>query len=178
MVNLNVHPAFLLNNYVWQLLKNNTPTTGLAKMEEVNYGNRSAIIPANMEPEFTAYNKPFLVYGYSDDGTVDLYAQSAGSLSYAVWSTSVGEITTILNIIKTALERHDESAREVNSYTSTIPMFVGIRFGDIYISYLEGPSPEESEGGRQAGIITIRYDYFTEIEVKRPVVTNGNVTWQ
>lgn len=160
MVDTKLNAAYVLNSYVWQLLKYNT------SMTEADYGGKVPIVPANMEPEFTAYNKPFLVYGFSEDTSADLFALRAGSLSYAVWSTSVGEINTLLNVIRSALERRDDTAREVNNYTSRIPTFAGIRFGSIHIGYLEGPSPEESEGGRQAGIITIRYDYFAEYAVK------------
>lgn len=171
MVEPRINAAYLLNNYVWQLLKNNTA------MKESDYSGKIPIIPSGQEPEFTAIDKPFLVYGYSEDMTADLYALRSGALSYAVWSTSVGEINTLLATIKASLERHDESAREVNSYTSTVPLYNGIRFDNIHIGYLEGPSPEDSEGGRHAGIITIRYQYTMDIIVKKPVVTNGVVTW-
>lgn len=156
------HPTYILNKYVWELLKMNTT------MKEADYGNKVPIVPANQEPEFTSLDKPFIVYGYSEDGTGDLFAERDGSLSYAVWSTSVGEINTILNIVRAAMERHDESARAVNKWSSNTPSYLGIRFGDIYIGYLEGPSPEESEGGRQAGIITIRYKYFADYGVTLP----------
>lgn len=160
MVEPKINAAYLLNNYVWEVLKHNTT------MKESDYNGKTPIIPANMEPEFAALNKPFLVYGYAEDSTPDLYARRSGSLSYAIWSTSVGEINTILNVIKGAMERRDESAREVNNYTSRIPTFIGVRFGSIHVGLLEGPAPEESEGGRQAGIITLRYDYFADYAVK------------
>jgi len=164
MVGTNKHPTYLINRYVWELIKKNTTLT------ETDYGGRVPIVPANMEPDFVGFNKPFIVYGYSEDTTPDLYARRSGSLSYAVWSTSVGEINSILNTIRAALERHDESAREVNVITTALGVNPGIRFGDIYIGYLEGPSPEETEGGRQAGIITIRYQYFADYSVVLPTV--------
>lgn len=166
MVDTKKHPTYLLNKYVWALLKNNT------SMTESDYGDRTPIVPSNMEPEFTEFNKPFLVYGYSEDTTPDLYAMRSGSLSYAVWSTSVGEVNNILNVIRAGMERRDESAREVTKWTEANggnTAGSGIRFDDIYIGYLEGPTPEETEGGRQAGIITLRYQYTADYIVSLPL---------
>lgn len=171
MVNPKMNAAYLINNYVWQLLKNNTD------MKESDYSGKIPIIPSGQEPEFNAIDKPFLVYGYSEDMTPDLFALRAGAVSYAVWSTNVGEVNTIMATIKAALERHDESAREINAYTTTIPAYAGVRFDNTHIGYLEGPSPEDSEGGRHAGIITVRYQFTMDIDIKRPVVTDGVVSW-
>lgn len=163
MVSSNRHPVYLLNKYVWEVLKLNFG------LDEDMYGGLTPIVPANMEPELTAFNKPFLVYGYSEDMTPDVYAMRGGSLSYAVWSASVGEVNTILNTIRAAMEQHDDTARRVNAWTTSLGgNNIGIRFGDIHIGYLEGPSPEESESGRHAGIITIRYQYFADYEVILP----------
>lgn len=169
-VGTNRHPTYILNRYVWELLKNNT------LMTEDDYAGKIPIIPASQEPEFTALNKPFIVYGYSEDTTSDVFVDRMGSLSYAVWSTSVSEINNILNIIRAGMERHDETAHAVNKWSSpgsednpnANPSYLGIRFGSIYVSYIEGPSPEESEGGRQAGIITIRYRYYADYGITLP----------
>ena len=164
----NVIAPYVLNNYVWQVLKNNTA------MVESDYGNRIPIVPSGQEPDLTAYNKPFLVYGYSEDSTPDLYANRGGSLSYAVWSTNVGEVNTILNTIRTAMERQDETAREVNNYTSqpnVYNVYGRLSFRNIRVGYFEGPSPEETEGGRKAGVITLRYEYAADYKVK--VFKNG-----
>lgn len=165
MVSVKKHPVYLLNKYVWELLKLNNG------MVESDYNGKTPIIPSGMDADFTAFNKPFLVYGFSEDTTGDLYALHAGSLSYAVWSTSISEINAILKTVQTALERHDESAREVTRWTEAKGENIpgdGFRFDDIYIGYQEGPSPEETEGGRQAGIITIRYQYTTDYTVILP----------
>lgn len=162
MVNTTRHPTYPLNKYIWELMKLNLGVT------EEDYGGRMAVMSPNMEPEFTVYDKPFLVYGYSEDTSRDLYAISSGSVSYAVWGKSVKEVDTILTIIRSAMERHDETARDVNRWTSDHGIDIGIRFGDIYVGYLEGPTPEETEGGRHAGIITLRYTYFAEYDVILP----------
>lgn len=161
---------YVLNNYVWQMLKNND-----LGMTEANYGNRVPIVPSGQEPDLTAFNKPFLVYGYSEDPTPDLHARRGGSLSYAVWSTNVGEINSILNTIRAAMERQDETAREVNAYTSqpnVFNVYGRVSFRNIRVGFFEGPSPEESEGGRKAGVITLRYEYVADYKAK--VFQNGS----
>ena len=169
MVAISKHPVNVLNKYVWELLKINL---GLTETDyaDADVSARVPITPSGQDAAFVAIDKPFLVYGYSEDGTPDLYARYTGSLSYAVWSTSVAEINSILNVIRTAMERRDESAGAVNRWSSKPGSTnIGIRFGDISIGYLEGPSPEESDGGRQAGIITLRYQYFVDYDVTLPV---------
>ena len=159
MVAKNVIAPYVLNHYVWELLKHNT------SMVAADYDGKTPIVMSGQEPEFSEFNKPFLVYGFSEDSTPDLYAVRSGSLSYAVYSTIGGEVTTILNVIRGGMERRDDTAKEINAYSSTISQFLGIRFGSVTIGYFEGPGPEETEGGRKAGIITLRYDYFMDIPV-------------
>lgn len=169
MVDTKRHPTYILNKYIWELLKANIGMTEMDYADPVDSpSGRTPIVPANQEPEFAALNKPFLVYGYSEDSTAVDYTCSYGSLSYAVWSTNIGEINNILNIIRAALERRDESAADINRWSSRVANYVGIRFGSTYIGYQEGPSPEDSEGGRQAGIITVRYEYFAEYDFILP----------
>ena len=170
MVATTRHPTYLLNKYVWALLKANTNMTEMDYSDSAAPSGRVPIVPSGQDSALNAINKPFLIYGYSEDTTPDIYAMRAGAISYAVWSTSVSEINNILNIIKAGMERHDEAARAVNKYTTNLGgTNIGIRFTDIYIGYHEGPSPEETEGGRQVGIITLRYQYAADYEVTLPV---------
>jgi len=167
MVAPEIIAPYLLNNYVWELLKANTT------MRSSDYNDMVPIVMSGQEPEIEQFNKPFLVYGYSEDTTPDLYAVRHGSLSYAVYSTVGGDVNTILNKIRTAMEKHDETARSVNAYTSNIPAFVGLSFTTITVGYYEGPSPEETEGGRKAGVIILRYgykaDYDEQVKIYDPV---------
>lgn len=161
MVEVNVLAPLVLNHYVWEMIKQNTA------MRETDYDGRMPIVPASQEPEFVEIRKPFLVYGFSEDPTPNLYAERSGSLSFAIYSNVNDDIHKIMNIIRAGLERQDESAREINSFTSDIERFIGIRFGSTRIGYFEGPGPEEEEGGRSAGVVTIRYNYFMDIPTKR-----------
>ena len=175
MVSPKVIAPGALNNYVWALLKAN-----IDGLSEVNYkdanapSGRTPIVPSDMDAALVAINKPFIVYGFSEDPTPDLFARRSGSLSYAVWAVGTTDINQWMNIIRAALERRDESARELNDYTTSLPIFNGIRFADTTISYYESPTPEETEGGRKVGVITIRYQYFMDVDIKRFI----NGAWQ
>lgn len=161
-MNPRVSPAYLLRSYAWWLLKNNT------SMKESDYGDEGGlipIVPLAEEPEITLYDKPYLVYGYALDSTGDLYARQRGSMSFAVYAKTFGEITTILNILSEGFGRQDESAKDINDYTSTIPGYIGIRFGTVEVGFVEGGTPEETEGGRQSGVFNMRFEYYVDYNV-------------
>lgn len=161
----NFSPIYLLAHYVWQLLKTNTAMT------ETDYGGLVPVVPVSQVPELEQFNKPFLVYGYALIPTeFERDFCQRGSMSFAIYGTNFRDITKIVNILFTAFNREDRAAADVNEYTSTIPSFVGIRFGTIYIGFSEGPSPEETEGGRQSAIINVRFEYYVNYDVEtRPV---------
>jgi len=155
-------PAYLLRAYAWQVLKANL------SWDEANYGGVIPIVPVSEEPELTQYDKPFIVYGYVDDPTVtDAYFRRRGSMTFVIYSTNFGEIATAMNVLNETFGREDDSARDVNAFTSTIPQFRGIRFGNINVGFAEGAAPEETEGGRQSALLNIRYDYFVDYAVKQ-----------
>ena len=152
-------PAFLLRKYIWDLLKENLG------MSEQDYGGLVPIVPSNEEPELTQYSKPYIVYGYANFPTASgEHYRRRGSMSMAIRSNDFHQISNILNVLETAFEREDDAARDVNEYTS-LANIIGLRFGTISVGFLEGPAPEETEGGRQDGIINIRYEYYVDYDV-------------
>lgn len=155
---------FLLNNYIWKVLKLNTD------MDEGDYGGLTPIVPLSEEPELTEFDKPYIVYGFAENPTSDLPAKKRGNMSFIIYCTNFRELSTITNVIATTFDRADESARDVNRYTSTIPQFVGLRFGYIEVSFVEGGSPEETEGGRQSAAVNIRYEYYVDYDIVTSLV--------
>lgn len=156
-------PVYLLRSYIWGLLKANTD------MKESDYGTPGLvpIVPVAEAPELEQFSKPYIVYGYANDptSTNENYRQR-GSMSMAIYSTNFHQITNLLTILSTVFNEEDKAAKTVNEYTSTIPQFVGLRFSTISVGFLEGPSPEETEGGRESGLINIRYEYYVDYQVK------------
>lgn len=156
-----ISPVYLLRSYAWAVLKANDSEL----WNEQNYDGLVPIVPLNEEPEIVEFGRPYLVYGYAIDSTGSLYARKSGSLTFAIYDTNFRRLTDTLNILQTAFERQDESATDINNYTSLIPGFVGINFGYTSVSFAEGGSPEESEGGNQSALINIAFEYYTDYDV-------------
>lgn len=168
-VNIQYDPVYLIRSYIWALLKANFG------YKESDYGGLIPIVPVSESPELEQYNKPYIVYGYTHDGTeTEQHYCKRGSMSMAIYSTNFGEIAKILNLLVEVFDQEDDAARTVNEYTSTIDAFKGIRFGTFSIGFLEGPSPEETEGGRESGLINIRYEYFADYGFK---IFHTNTNW-
>lgn len=161
----------VLRNYIWQVLKANTD------MDEEDYTidpntnpGLVPIVPLAEEPEISQFNKPYIIYGYSESAPDELWVKRNGNMVFVIYSTNFRELERISNIIATAFNRSDESARDINAYTSTIPAFVGLRFGFVQLSFVEGGSPEDTEGGRQSGAVNIRYEYYVDYDVQTSLV--------
>lgn len=157
---------YLLRAYIWQVIKLNTD------LKESDYGGNVPIVPLAEEPELTDYAKPYIVYGYSETPTAETHVRQRGNMAFIVYSQNFRTISQLVNIITRAFEKGDESARRVNEYTSTIPAFLGLRFGTIEVSFVEGGGPEEAEeteGGRQNAIVNINYEYFVDYDVETKV---------
>lgn len=157
-----VSPAYLIRAYAWALLKANDPDT----WDEDNYGGLTPIVPVSEEPELEAYTGPHIVYGYALDATGSLHARNGGSVTFAVYDDNFRRLTKTLNILQAAFERQDASARDVNNYTTSKgASWIGIRFGTIDIGFVEGGTPELTEGGRQSALINIRFEYYVDYNV-------------
>lgn len=157
---------YLLRSYIWQVLKKNTD------MDELDYTldpdtnpGLVPIVPLAEAPEISQFDKPYIVYGFSETPSTDLWVRRRGNMAFVIYSTNFRELSRITNVIAYAFDRADEAARDVNEYTSTIPAFVGLTFGTIQVSYVEGGSPEQSEGGRQSAAINIRYEYHVDYDI-------------
>jgi hypothetical protein len=154
--------ANLLNLYAWEVLKANTG------MLVSQYDGKIPIVASGQEPDFNAFDRPYLVYGSAEDPSSDGLTRG-GTLVYAIYSKSVGDINEIQNILISAFERQDESARDVNDFTSRTPAYIGIRFTSTTVAFAEGAASADQEGGRQAGTLTIRYSYVSNYNVTTSV---------
>lgn len=183
MTAFEIHPVHALNRFVYDLLL----TNGVIGPRS-DYGGKTPIIPSQQEPEFTALNKPFIVYSFADAPPGEIEYVMNGTAAYAVYSVDHREIIRILNVMREALKHFDESAAVVNYYklpkttssglnianssnVSTAPSaFRDILFTSISISMVEGPSPADTEGGRHSGVIMVRYAYQPAYDVKIPSI--------
>lgn len=172
-----INPAYLLRSYIWALLKNNTD------MDESDYDGLVPIVPVAEEPELSQYTKPYAVYGYALESSGDRAFASRGSMTLAIYETNFRQLTDIMNILYAAFER-EEIAAEVNQYTTNFSVpgqlvnpFLGLRFGFIRMNFLEGGTPEETEGGRQSALISLGFEYYTDYNIKTYRLLPDGVTY-
>lgn len=162
-ISLRVSAANIMNLYAWAVLDKNTD------MDTADYNGKIPIIPGGSDPDFTNLNKPFLVYATSEDPSSSNGSTRGGTLVYAIHSSSVGEINTILNILVSIFEGQDEAARRVNAWSSKNPALIGIRFTTIGVAFGEGASALEQEGGREVGTLTLKYSFVANYDVDTEV---------
>lgn len=157
-----VSPVYLLRSYAWAVLKANMPEV----WNEELYGGLTPIVPLSEEPELEEFTGPHIVYGYALDTTGTLYARKTGSMTFAIYDTNFRRLTETMNVLQAAFERQDETARDVNKYTTAQgAKYIGIRFGYIFVGFAEGGSPEETEGAEQSAIINVRFEYYVDYDV-------------
>lgn len=155
-----VIPAYVLRAYIWGVLKANDPGT----WDVSNYGGLTPIVPVAEEPELSQYDGPHIVYGYANSGTGSLPARRGGSMTLAVYDSNFRRLSKTLSILEHALGRRDETARDVNRFSTNRSPFIGLRFGYIAVGFVEGGTPEDTEGGNQSGLININFEYYTDHE--------------
>jgi len=157
-VALTTQAVNVLNLYLWEVLKKNTT------MVVADYGGKIPIIPGGQDPDMLQYNKPFIVYGYSEDPVSINGAIRGGTVVYVIYSSSINDINRIMNVIVAAMAE-DDSARRINKWSSNNPALVGIRFTDARIAFGEGASSADQEGGREVATITVKYDFVAQYAV-------------
>lgn len=166
-MNPEVNPVYLIVHYAAKVLNTNDPDT----WSPSNYGDKVPIVPLSEEPDLSQYTGPHIVYGYALDATGDLHARKGGSVTLAVYDQNFRRLTKTMNILQKAFERQDESAKDINKFTSsrvgteTQSPFLGIRFGTVSLGFVEGGIPEDTEGGRQSALINIRFEYYVDYNV-------------
>jgi hypothetical protein len=167
-----VHPAHIIRSYAWKLLNNNQPFDWTTS----NYGGKIPIVPLSEEPDISEYSWPYIIYGYAYDPNNRLYARKTGSMTFAIYDQDNRRLGRTMNTLVTAFEREDEAARDVNRYTDMLrdgtvagsqqnSGFQGLTFGYISMNYVESGVPEETEGGRQSALISLRYEYHVDYDV-------------
>lgn len=144
-----------LNKYIWSKLK-----TELG-WQESHYNGLVPITTPQQQPEFNAIDRPYIVYGFSPQATGPDWLLEGEIIAYTVFSTQSSDIRQAVNVIKAALNRFDESAKDVNAYIKANGTVDNKAFDykSIRITSATGPEPSLSEGGRQDGAIVVSVMY-------------------
>lgn len=163
MTNISINGVHALNRFVFDLLKLN----GVLP-DRSSYGGRTPIISSQQEPTILQYNLPFLVYAFTESPPSDLEMLITGNVAYAIYSADDTDIIKIITVMREGLKHFDDTAREVNSYKYANGTFKDILFTSINIGMVEGPSPAMTEGGRQSGLVMVRYTYSPNYGISIP----------
>jgi hypothetical protein len=140
-----------INKYLWAKLKEELGWS------EANYGGLTPITTPQQQPEFNAYNFPYIVYGYSPQATGPDWLLEGEVIAYTVFSASSADIRKAVNVMKWAFNRFDESAVDVNKYIQANGSADNKAFDykAIRLTSASGPEPSLTEGGRQDGSVVI-----------------------
>lgn len=163
MTNPTIAPAFVLRQYVWAVLGANDPNT----WKDDNYGGKIPIVPLGEEADLDGYSGPTIVYEYTDlssNGT--MWYRGRGSMTFGVRDNNFRRLSRTITVMKEALSRFDESARDINEFLDRRGApWNEIGFGTVSIGYVDGGAPATSEGGDSIGLVAIDFDYFVEYNV-------------
>lgn len=144
-----------LNKYIWKRIQDELGWSA------ADYGNMTPITTPQQQPEFNAFDKPYIVYGYTLQGTNTLFPVQGEVVTYTIFSTQSADIRKAVNLINSALNRFDESARDVNNYLyangSDDNKAFDYKF--IRVNQATGPEPAVTEGGRQDGSVIVSMEY-------------------
>lgn len=161
---------YLIRAYVWELLQRNLGMSASDYDVDSDGKGLVPIVPLGEEPELEKFNKPYLVYGYAESPFGESSGRTSGNVMFAVYSTNFAEMSQVVNVIGKAFE-HDRAATDVNEYTSTTNAFIGIRFGNVQTTTIEGGVPEESPNGRMSAVVNIRYEYYADYDIETSFAT-------
>lgn len=154
---------YLIRSYVWELLKRNAGMDNSQYNVDGTGPGLVPIVPLGEEPEIKEFGLPYLVYGYSESPSTN--ERISGNMAFAIYATNFGKLSEVTNIVAKAFQS-DGAAQNVNRYTSTIPAFVGIRFGFIENTSVDGGAPEDEEGGNMSALVTLRYEYYADYNLE------------
>lgn len=158
-----ISPVYALNDYLWRLLQ--------LKFDWSKVNNRVPIIPSGQQPEFTAYNQPYVVYGYApDNGSNDLYVLSNDVVAYTIYGPSSYTTNQVAFMMSQAFRRYGESAADINNwiYSDSNPNSV-YRDKKTHILWTEvqggsDADAPETEGGMWDATVIVRYGYTMQFD--------------
>lgn len=158
-----------LNKYLWKKLQDELGWSAS------NYGGLTPITTPQQQPEFNAYDFPYIVYGYTLQGTGPLYTVQGEIVTYTIFSTRSSDIRQAVNLISNLLNRYDDSASDVNLYLHGGKVFQNgswvtvtgagsddnkaFDYKTIRVNQATGPEPALTEGGRQDGSVIVTMEY-------------------
>jgi hypothetical protein len=155
----------ILRLYAWEALKENIPTFTEITAEGKTY---VPIVPVEDEPVLSMSGKPYIVYGFAENSEGNVHIRR-GTCSFRIQAGDTDELSYIITVLSRLFERQDESAANVNLWSSMNNYsgeLIGIRFTWLDTTYIENADAARSEAGPVRGVINIGYRYVSSQTVK------------
>lgn len=147
-----------LNKYLWSRLQSELGWSAS------DYNGLTPIATPQQQPEFNAIDKPYIVYGYTLQGSGTDWFLNEEVITYTIFATQSKDIREAVNLFKAVLNRFDESATDVNDYVIANGSGDNKAFDykTIRVNMATGPEPAVTEGGRQDGsvIVSVTYTHY------------------
>jgi hypothetical protein len=164
MTDAQMHPVYILIDYTYKLLNANFGEV----WDKSKYGGLTPILPLADQPEIEEYGGARIIYEFSTSPSKPDYWNTNGTTTFAVIAPSLRIMSKTMNILQTAFERFDESAKDVNEYAKylyTYPLHEGMGFSEIHVQFASQGDATESEGGPHIGVINLTWKASVDYDV-------------
>jgi hypothetical protein len=141
-----------INQYLWDQLQNQVNWELIRGMVP--------IFPAQQQPEPTESEQPFIVYNWTVSTPWVTFELQTEQAAYIIYGNN-SDVIQAMNLIIDRLRRYDWAAQDVNAYIDQYGSTEAQKYDYKHIHVLNATSPDAAaqEGGRSAGIVTIRYEF-------------------
>lgn len=174
-----LHPVFILIDYVWALLKTNYGDAWTLANEHPTIPPTGIIpiIPLGDEPKISEHY-PRAIYNYTTNPVARDFHIARGTAVFAIKSKNYRQLTRSLNIIQHGLERYDETARDINEFSQNFSVpsddgptypYRGMSFASVEMDLVSGGTPSDTEGGPMVGAISITWQATFDWDVDTSV---------
>lgn len=157
MADYSLNAVHAANHYLWSKLQSELGWSSS------NYSGLTPITVAQQQPEFTGFDKPFIVYSYSVDPIGTSTWEKSETCAYSIFSADEEDIRKTINLMVSLFKDYDESADRLNSWINSNLTTKYKKFDFKYVRLMagSGSQPAEQEGGRMDGLVVINYTYTT-----------------
>ena len=150
----------IIRGYAWWLLQTNLEWT------TDNYPKgKVPLVPFSDDPSMRVNPKeaPYIVYIFTETDSRDDDRVTEGILTFNIISKHLTDISNASKVLKEAFNRRDETAKDLNVFSSQSGFFEdyfdGITFTTCKTSLVVPGSAEQEDEGPIVGTVTIKYCY-------------------
>lgn len=144
-----------VRRWMWQILQ------AELGWQTSDYGGLVPITTPAQQPQLNDYSGPYIVYNYAEQSAGEDYFIKEEQAAFAIYSANEEDIRRVLNILVAYFGRYDDSAADLNRFLATQynAFYKNFDYKNIRVLSTSGANAPTQEGGRQDGLIILRYRY-------------------